>query len=355
MAIAVDGSGNILVTGQSMGSTNFLDYDYATIKYSNAGIPLWTNRYNGPGGSWDSATAIATDTNGNVFVTGYSASNGANYDYATIKYSGMGVPLWTNRYDGPGNGYDNAVAVAMNGSGDVFVTGYSTNNNTGYDYATIKYSSAGVPLWTNRYDAGTGKGDIAAAIKVSSDGTVLVAGTSYNGYNTIAYSVAGAPLWTNIYRGPGGDDEAVAMAGDTSGNIFVTGYSLDNSSVQYAYDFATVAYSSTGVPLWTNRYSAESYPAGVAVDSSGNVFVTGFHIISGANHDYVTIKYAGMQPVLLRILTAGNAQVLTWTNPTFQLQTAPNATGAFMDVPSAASPYTNIPTGTQQFFRLRLN
>ena len=63
-------------------------------------MPLWTNRYNGPANSYDAATAVAVDASGNVFVTGVMT---AGIDYATIAYSGAGVPLWTNRYNGPGN------------------------------------------------------------------------------------------------------------------------------------------------------------------------------------------------------------------------------------------------------------
>src|SRR6266478_5455730 len=69
-----------------------------------------------------------------------------------------GMALWTNRYDGPGNGEDKAIAVAVNGSGNVIVTGSSYGGASSNDYATIKYSGAGVALWTNRYN-GPGKGD----------------------------------------------------------------------------------------------------------------------------------------------------------------------------------------------------
>ncbi len=125
-------------------------------------MPLWTNRYNGPGNGNDGAQAVAVDGSNNVIVTGYSANTIAypyNYDYVTIKYSSDGVPLWTNRYNGPGNGEDDAWAVAVDGRNNVIVTGRSDVNGygTNYDYATIAYSGAGVPLWTNRYHGpGTG-------------------------------------------------------------------------------------------------------------------------------------------------------------------------------------------------------
>src|SRR5439155_1771730 len=108
--------------------------DMLIIKYSGAGVPLWTNRYNGPGNGNDGANAVAVDGSGNVFVTGYFASTNAypsNFDYASIKYSAAGVPLWTNRY------YGRAKAMAVDSSGDVFVTRSSYDTNVypfNYDY-----------------------------------------------------------------------------------------------------------------------------------------------------------------------------------------------------------------------------
>ena len=55
---------------------------------------------------------MAVDSSGNVFVTGYSRGSGGDDDYATIAYSSAGVALWTNRYNGPGNGDDEATAAA---------------------------------------------------------------------------------------------------------------------------------------------------------------------------------------------------------------------------------------------------
>ena len=61
-----------------------------------------------------------------------------------------GVPLWTNRYDGPANGNDFANAIAVDRSGNVFVTGSSLGSGGFSDYATLAYSNSGMPLWTNR-------------------------------------------------------------------------------------------------------------------------------------------------------------------------------------------------------------
>jgi hypothetical protein len=297
-AVAVDASNNVIITGGSIGSAS--GRNYATIKYSSAGVPLWTNRYNGPGNYQDNTEAVAVDGNNDVIVTGVSCSstNLSSSDYATIKYSSAGVPLWTNRYNGLGDSYDHAYGVAVDGSNNVIVTGYSTGSDGFDDYATIKYSSAGVPLWTNRYNGPQDNGDDAYAVAVDGSNNVIVTGQSWGignsaDYATIKYSSAGMPLWTNRYHGPGnGIDGASAVAVDRSGNVIVTGSSTSSGS---SFGYATIKYSSTGVPLWTNRYEGPAngwtQATAMAADHSGNVIVTGFLTGSGGNADFATVKY----------------------------------------------------------------
>jgi hypothetical protein len=137
----------VIVTGYSSNGTNS---HYTTIKYSSAGVPLCTNRYNGAGDGDAEARAVAVDGSNNVIVTGRSEASASSYiyDYATIKYSSAGVPLWTNLYNGPGNGDDQACALALDHSGNVIVTGYSTGSGGDYDFATVKYICVPSPVLT---------------------------------------------------------------------------------------------------------------------------------------------------------------------------------------------------------------
>ena len=91
-------------------------------------------RYDGPGHLEDSSRAVAVDGSGNVYVTGGSRGSNAYWHYATIKYDPSGDIAWVQRYEGSGSSYNRAFAMATDDSGNVYVTGGSGNY-----YATIKY------------------------------------------------------------------------------------------------------------------------------------------------------------------------------------------------------------------------
>ena len=154
-----------------------------TLKYGPDGKLLWKNRYNGPNNGEDYATAIAVDGNGNVYVTGESYGGSLLRDYATLKYDPEGKLLWENRYNGPGNGVDSATAIAVDGNGNVYVTGESSG-----DYATLKYHPDGNLLWEKRYNGPGNSYDSASAIAVDGNGNVYVTGESNGDYLTVKYS-----------------------------------------------------------------------------------------------------------------------------------------------------------------------
>ena len=301
-AVAVDGSGNAYVTGPAVFSPA-TTYEYATVAYSSAGVALWTNRYSGPGNDHQ-AQAVAVDGIGHVYVTGYSRDAGGHYNYATIAYSSGGVGLWTNRFGGSAGGDDYPQAIATDGVGHVYVTGYARDIGSGWDYATIAYSSAGVALWTNLYDGPTNSDDEALAMAVDGSGNVYVTGISSGAnypvydYATIAYSSAGVPLWTNRYNGPGDDnDEPIDVAVDATGIVYVTGSSVRSVVYPYEYyDWTTIAYSSTGVPLWTNRYDNGQVAFGVKALAvgGGNVYLTGSPLGGGGGYTTIAYSSAGM-------------------------------------------------------------
>ena len=240
----MDGSGNVVVTGTSVG--NGSGYDYYTAKYAAAdGTILWEKRYNGPANGDDEASAVGVDGSGNVVVTGSSSSgtNSTNGDYYTAKYAAAdGALLWEKRYNGPGNDYynhDYASAVAVDASGSVVVTGISLGNG-GYDYYTAKLAAVdGALLWEKRYNGPAKNNDFAKAIAVDGSGNVVVTGSSgyedywgeYYDYYTAKYAAAdGALLWDKRYNGQANrNDTASALAVDGSGNVGAQSRDVGNS------------------------------------------------------------------------------------------------------------------------------
>ncbi len=280
-AIAVDTSGNIYVTGHSEVSAT--SYDYATIKYDQLGNELWVSRYNGPWDLSDKATAIAVDTSENVIVTGESYGPGTGPDYLTVKYDTNGNELWKARYDGEGDAVDSSNALTLDTSGNIYVTGKSKDENADYDFITIKYHSSGTELWKARYNALGNSDDYAAAITVDASGNVYVTGESNGDYATIKYDTDGSEQWDARSNWLGNSqDYAEAVAVDTSGNIYVTGMSDE--------DYATAKYDADGNEQWIARYNSQGNGVdsakAIAVDASGNAYVTGT-----SDKDYATIKY----------------------------------------------------------------
>jgi hypothetical protein len=339
-AIAVDGSGNVYVTGWSTDSSGYYP-DYATMKYDPAGNQLWVQRYDGPGNSFDVATAIAVDDSGNVYVTGYSLGSWTYYDYATIKYYPSGDTAWVRRYNGSDYSVDKAVAMVLDDSGNVYVTGSSDGGWPTYsDYATIKYYPNGDTAWVRRYNGPASSTDAATAIAVDGSGNVFVTGYSQGGatfedYVTIKYYANGDTAWVRRYNGSGNcTDKPSAIAVDGSGNVFVTGVlcvigTEDYGTIKYypngdtawvreyngpnaraialdgfgnifvtggnGAEYATIKYYPNGDTAWVRTYKGtgnyEDIADAIAIDGSGNAYVTGYSIDSETNYDYATIKY----------------------------------------------------------------
>ena len=271
---------------------------------AGGGTQLWVSRYKGTGNGIDARSVAASPDGRWVYVTGPSAVGGSRADYATLAYSAVtGARVWVRRYNGPGNGYDYATAVAVSLDGrTVYVTGSVYGGLASVrEYATFAYGAAtGARRWVSLYpdespyDRGFASGRVGMV--VSSDGrTVYVTGHAaagvssggapVYGFGTVAYAAAtGARLWASVYAPAHSRaiPEAICISPDGT-RLFVTGTG-DADSRTVAYDAAT------GGQLWaSSSYTGNGLTTALAVSPGGRtVFVSGS---AGARLGLHTIAY----------------------------------------------------------------
>ncbi|MFD3003042.1 SBBP repeat-containing protein [Pontibacter toksunensis] len=264
VALAVDSEGNSYVTGSSRALTS--TSGVTTIKYSPTGEQLWVslnkNLYS------FSPVSIAVDNHGGVYILS-AIQDSTGQDFGIVRYdAATGEQTWFSRYGEPGE-YDSPSAIVVDDKGGVYVTGsiqdssYACENGTCHttDFATLRYDAAtGNEIWASLHDGG--QTDVASDIAVDNEGGIYIIGTSNvtstgNGISTVRYDAAtGDRIWASRYDG-GNDlaDQAVAIAIDHQGGAFVTGYSFKED---FTSDFVTIRYSAaTGEELWASNYDGD--------------------------------------------------------------------------------------------------
>jgi len=349
-AMAFDSSGNLYVTGESIGAGT--DYDFATVKYDPNGNVGWVRRFDGGGNSSDYPSAVAADKAGNIYVAGSGVpAPGAYYDFMTVKYAPNGDSLWTVWYNGVGGGSDDELrGMGIDDSGNVYVAGYSYNSMqvdphdnfallkydgngnqkletrggvpdfyvtsltidhagnsyvTGYGtylggryMVTLKYDRSLQGKWTHWYLGSPGTFNTGHTVVVDDSGNVYATGTVLeNGayhFCVIKYDAGGTQKWAELCDGPGNmSGDAFAVAIDTSGRVFAAGGAWPQGNNE---DMFCIAYDPNGDTLWTTQYDGgwgSDAASAIALDQSGSVIVTGYSD-GGTNYhkaDIVTAAY----------------------------------------------------------------
>ena len=163
----------------------------------------------------DYANGVATDSSGNVYVTGGTKggldgnTSAGNTDLFVVKYNSSGTKEWTKQL-GTGEN-DDARGVATDSSGNVYLVGGTKGRLNGIsnsgrtDVFVIKFNSSGTRQWTK--PLGTAQNDLANGVSIDSSGNFYVAGVTYKDLdgNTSAgsadlfvakYNSSGTKQWT---------------------------------------------------------------------------------------------------------------------------------------------------------------
>lgn len=295
--IAFDSGGNVVIGGWSI--TDATDYDFLVAKYDHTGKLLWTKTWDGPEHGEDLLYALVVDGDDNILVHGNSRGTSTEYDLVTQKYDPNGVLLWLNRYDGPAGGEDASFGLDMlqvDAAGNAYVAGYSAVENGSYDTVAIKYSPAGDQLWLRRYAGAPECPDaFGYAAALSADGHFYVAGdfraaNCYADIGMVVYDTDGNEAWTASYDGPlGAYDGVYALTVDDEGSAYAAGI----SDTTGGFETVLVKFTEDGDGDWAMRYGGNEgfhYGFAVAVDASHNAYLTGATMNGGGQYDILTLK-----------------------------------------------------------------
>lgn len=298
--IYVDGTGNVYVTGFTEITAN-TNYNYITLKYNSTGTLQWAKQYNHPMNNNDKAMFIG-GSGDNIYVTGISNAPAVYLGFLTIKYNSAGDTLWTARYDGTTAINEIPYGFAVDAQGNSYVTGLTEGTGSGIDWMTVKYNTNGVEQWKTRYTSPNNAQDIPEGLAVDGSGNVFVTGRTrigggYNDFGTVKYNAAGVQEWFIAYDNTsvGMDDNPTAITVDNSGNVYVTGMSSGEGA---NIDAVTIKYNSAGSQMWAARFDSTSdeEPYAITLDVNNNVIIAGY--LGYSPTDFMTIKYSQINGII---------------------------------------------------------
>ena len=293
----------------------------------------WVKHFNGTSSMSDKAIAMAIDNGCFTYVTGQSDKLGTGANYLTIKYDKDGNTVWTAEYDGADHMDDIPTSIKVDANGNVYVTGKSASANNGFDFLTVKYNSAGIQQWALRLNSTSNYDDIANDLSIDVNGNVYVCGNQGAGSALIKYSASGTQTWLKKIENLGdwytkfkkvviansGSIEVLCEYGNASviapvvqaevyhfnasngtytfsywstvltgvnnpipvdfvsnsaGESFVCAYN-QNGTKKNIYVFSSIS-NVTTFSSFVASGTANSFPSQIKLDNSGNVYITGY-------------------------------------------------------------------------------
>ncbi len=325
-SVAVDVNGNIYITGSfsspsiTFGSftlTNFGGSDVFVVKYNSSGSAIWAKNYGGTSNEW--GYGIATDINGNVYITGAYTSSSASFGSSTltnvggsdvflVKCDTNGNVLWADNAGGSIYS-DGATSVSVDTSGNAYITGYylsspilfgsiSLTNTGGTDnFFVTKYNTSGSVVWAK--SAGVNDGGQGNSIKADAIGNTYITGTmgsstmtfgsitlSNPGVFIVKYNSSGNVIWAKCAGGLSLNAKGNSISIDPQGNSYITGY-FDGTTIvfgtttltntNWAYDIYIAEYDSSGNPIWATSCGGTDadIASGITLDNNQNIIITG--------------------------------------------------------------------------------
>jgi len=293
--LATDGKGNVYLTGSTSGALEGRSaggFDIWVAKYDLEGNQQWIQQFGSV--EREGATAIATDSQGNVYLTGWTAgvlagSSSGGDDIWIAKYDSKGNQQWIKQLGSADE--DHTAGIATDGQGNVYLAGWTAGmlaeDSTGEDDIWLaKYDLEGNQLWISQFGSPTR--DRSTAIATDGQGNVYLtgwtagalAGHSAGETDTwiAKYDAEGNQLWVDQF-GSADEDRAWAIAIDSDNNAYLAGWTsgtLEGNNAGGA-DAWIAKYDPQGKRQWIKQFgsASEEYSFAIAVDNGHNIYLTG--------------------------------------------------------------------------------
>lgn len=270
--LKLDASGNVFVLVTTAA------YGFGLLKFNSSGTLLWQRQLDAAG--TEIGNGITVDSSGNVYICGATTSEGAgSYDLIIAKYDTYGNILWQRVFGGANIEYG-FPAVVTDTSNNVYVCGYTTSQGAGgYDMLLIKYDTDGNLLWQRAY--GTTQYEYANCVRVGPSGNVYICGKFVVGstYDAVLAKInpSGTLLWRRSLGGIDnwGGDHGSKISIDSSENIYMCGR---NDQVNSGVNLLA-KYDLNGNLIWQRymtQYIGNDTQTGIVVDAASNFYVASY-------------------------------------------------------------------------------
>lgn len=246
LASKIQLSGNqVVVSGGSQISLTPNKYELATLAYDKSNGTLQDIRRssgNATSGT-DEIYDITIDDSGNFYLTGSVVNSSTGHDLAVYKLDDELEIVWQQTWDGYGND-DKGKGIKLDSQGNVYVAGYTETASEGDNYAVLKYNNSGSLIWKREFNGESNLDDRGQQLVIDSSDRIYVTGEARNSsnsdYQTVGYTPTGDIFAQTSFDGPESlDDKPSAIALDLDGNLIVVGQSQTQSgwknyTVKYA-------------------------------------------------------------------------------------------------------------------------
>ncbi len=288
--MTLDNLGGIIIAGHIEKINSFpLINDYLTVKYSSNGIISWVRKFSGPPNSMVSPRKVITDGNGGVIVTGTSMAG--LYDILTVKYSFDGTLEWSKRYSTDLNYHDIPNSMAIDGDGNIYITGYTGITYITSDKLVLKYSSRGDLVWI-RKDTLRGEQQGLQVINNEALDEIYILSKNYyrdsvSGDATVeCFDRQGNSKWSSALPYA---YEPRAILDETDNRLYSYGFK-DTAG----YILRVLNLNMQGRVIWSKNYNAGLaiiYTADIAIDDYHNIYLVSNSHTGGNGVDCYTTKF----------------------------------------------------------------